>query len=169
MILTKPELIQSLQGEMKLLLHLVSKVDPAQLDYRPTSKQRSTIELLQYLSIFGPIHLRAILADSFDMNSWRSAWSAGEASAKQLKLHQAQAAIGSLSALYTELLEPCSDARLSEEIEMFGHKNSRTFLILNLVLSHYSAYRMQLFLYLKSSGREALNTMNLWVGIDGAM
>ena len=40
MILTKPELIQSLQGEMKLLLHLVSKVDPAQLDYRLTSKQR---------------------------------------------------------------------------------------------------------------------------------
>ena len=52
---------------------------------------------------------------------------------------------------------------------MFGHKNSRAFLILSLVLSHYSAYRMQLFLYLKSSGREELNTMNLWVGIDGAM
>ena len=168
MILTKPELIPSLQGEIKLLLHLVSKVDPAQLDYRPTSTQRSTIELLQYLSIFGPIHLRAILADSFDMDSWRNTWSTGEASAKQL-LHQAQAAITSLSPHCTELLESCSDARLSEEIEMFGHKNSRAFLILSLVLSHYSAYRMQLFLYLKSSGREELNTMNLWVGIDGAM
>jgi hypothetical protein len=29
-------------------------------------------------------------------------------------------------------------------------------------------YRMQLFLYLKASGREELNTMNLWAGMDAA-
>ena len=169
MILTKPELIQSLQGEIRLLLHLISKVDPAQIDYRPTPKQRSTIELLQYLSIFGPIHLNAILADTFDMDSWRSAWSTGATSAKQLNLGQAHAAIASLSALYTQLLEPCSDARLSEAFEMFGQKSTRAALIINLLLCHHSAYRMQLFLYLKSSGREELNTMNLWVGVDGKM
>ena len=31
------------------------------------------------------------------------------------------------------------------------------------------AYRMQLFLYLKACGREELNTMNLWVGMDQPM
>jgi hypothetical protein len=49
---------------------------------------------------------------------------------------------------------------------MFGSKGSRGSMIVNLVLCHYAAYRMQLFLYLKASGREELNTMNLWAGMD---
>jgi DNA-binding HxlR family transcriptional regulator len=32
------------------------------LDYRLTPKQRSLLELLQYLTIFGSIHLRTIKA-----------------------------------------------------------------------------------------------------------
>lgn len=51
MVLTKSELIESLQHEVRILLHLAGKVDRAQLDYRPTPKQRSTIELLQYLTV----------------------------------------------------------------------------------------------------------------------
>ena len=41
-------------------------------------------------------------------------------------------------------------------------------MLVNLVLCHYSAYRMQLFLYLKACGREELSTMNLWAGRDAA-
>ena len=55
MVITKSELIASLQDEVRILLHLASKVDPAKLDYRPTEKQRSTIELLRYLSMMGPV------------------------------------------------------------------------------------------------------------------
>ena len=36
MVLTKPELITALQNEVRILLHLASKIDRAQLDYRPT-------------------------------------------------------------------------------------------------------------------------------------
>jgi hypothetical protein len=49
---------------------------------------------------------------------------------------------------------------------MFEGKASRGSWLVSLVLKHYAAYRMQLFLYLKGSGREELNTMNLWVGRD---
>jgi hypothetical protein len=52
---------------------------------------------------------------------------------------------------------------------MFGTKSTRGSLLVNLVLSGYAAYRMQLFCYLKSCGREELSTMNLWAGVDGAM
>ncbi len=45
MVLTKTELIASLQHEVRILTHLCSKVRPEMLDYRPTPKQRSTIEL----------------------------------------------------------------------------------------------------------------------------
>ena len=41
MVLTKPELIGSLQNEVRILLHLASKIDRAKVDYRPTPKQRS--------------------------------------------------------------------------------------------------------------------------------
>lgn len=51
MVLTKSELVASLQNEVRILLHLASKIDRAKLDYRPTPNQRSTIELLQYLTV----------------------------------------------------------------------------------------------------------------------
>jgi hypothetical protein len=46
MVLTKSELIGSLQNEVRILLHLASKIEPPMLDYRPGPRQRSTIELL---------------------------------------------------------------------------------------------------------------------------
>jgi hypothetical protein len=47
MILTKDELIRSLENDVRILSHLTSKVEPGMLDYRPTPKQRSMLELLQ--------------------------------------------------------------------------------------------------------------------------
>jgi hypothetical protein len=37
-----------------------------------------------------------------------------------------------------------------------------------MVDTHYVAYHMQLFLYLKSCGREELSTMDLWAGRSAA-
>ncbi len=136
MVLTKDELIAALQGEVRILLHLASKVDPATLDYRPSPKQRSLLELLQYMTIMGPIHLRGILAAAFDMDAWRQAWSAGEAAAKVMNLEQVKDAIGKQPALFAELLGSCSDANLRTEIEMFGAKSSRGAMIVSLVLCH---------------------------------
>jgi hypothetical protein len=52
-------------------------------------------------------------------------------------------------------------------MEMFGNKASCGPWLVTMLLSHYAAYRMQLFLYLKNSGNEELNTLNLWAGMDG--
>ena len=41
--------------------------------------------------------------------------------------------------------------------------------IVSLVLGGCAAYRTQLFCYLKACGRDELNTMNLWAGMDAAM
>ena len=53
MALTKEELIGSLQNEVRILQHLCTKIEPTMVDYRPTPKQRSTIELLRYLTNMG--------------------------------------------------------------------------------------------------------------------
>jgi hypothetical protein len=167
-ILTKDELIASLEHEIRVLLHLASKVDSAMLDYRPSAKQRSMLELLQYLTIAFPIHLRVIHGGNFDMDTWRNSWRTQEAIAKARNLEQVRESIAGQTALFGELLRPLSEEEFRTPIEMFGHKGSRSLWIIRLVVSHYAAYRMQLFLYLKACGREELNTMNLWGGMDPA-
>jgi len=165
MVLTKEELIASLQNEVRILLHLASKIDPAKVDYRPSEKQRSILELLQYLSYMGPALLPAIQNGGFDP----AAWPAAENAATQLNLDQVVAEIGRQPALYAEALGAYSDADFRAEVEMFGRKSSRGYVLVNIILSGFAAYRTQLFLYLKACGREELNTFNLWAGMDGQM
>ena len=166
MILTKNEFISALRAEIRIVLHLASKAEPAMLAYRPTPKQRSLLELLQYFTIVGPIHMRGALRDKFDMDAWRADWRTNEPAAAALSFEQTKDAIAQLAAQFEAMLAPCTDADLRAPIEMFSHTASRGSFLLSLVLSHYTAYRMQLFLYLKSAGREELNTLNLWVGVD---
>lgn len=169
MVLSKGDLISMLDGEVRLLVHLVSKVEPAMLSYRPAHGQRSLLELLQYLTIMPPIHLRGAMASEFDQEAWGKTWNAEETIAHTLSLDEIRESIEGQRVLFDEVLGPCTDAQLRAEIEMFGRKASRASMIVSLVLSHYAAYRMQLFLYLKACGRPELNTMNLWVGIDRAL
>ena len=79
MVLTKDELIGSLKNEVRILLHLAGKIDRKQLDYRPTPKQRSTIELLRYMAVMGPMIIRGVKAGAFDGPAWQAALAEVEA------------------------------------------------------------------------------------------
>jgi hypothetical protein len=162
MVLTKPELIAALRNEVRILLHLAGKVDRTTLDYRPTPKQRSTFELLKYLSVMGPAFTQAAKG-GFEMSMWTAAMDAAEAR----DFDQTLAAIAGHADTYEALLADVSDADLRAEIDgLDGSKVSRGAFIVNLVLCGCAAYRTQLFLYLKACGREELSTMNLWAGAD---
>lgn len=163
MVLTKPELIESFQNEVRILLHLAGKVEPSMLDYRPTPGQRSTLELLRYLTVMGPALTEVAIAGAFDPE----AWSAAEQRAEALTFDEATAAIAAHNARYAELLEGVADEDFRAEVAIFGPPTSRGSFLVNQVLAGCAAYRTQLFLYLKACGREELNTMNLWVGEDG--
>jgi hypothetical protein len=162
MVLTKPELVASLQDEVRILLHLANKVDRSQLDYRPTPKQRSTMELLRYLSMMGPTVVRYAMTGSQDPNLWGDAAKAADAR----DFDQTLAAIAAQHDEYASLLDGVSDADFRGEIDSMGKKTSRGSILVNLVLCGCAAYRTQLFLYLKACGREELGTMNLWAGTD---
>jgi len=163
MVLTKAELITSLQMEVKILLHLASKVDRSKLDYRPTPKQRSTLELLRYLSMMGPTIVKYTTSGSQDPAIWADAAKAADAR----DFDQTVAAIAAQHDEYAALLGSMSDADFRVEVDsMTGGKTSRGALLVNLVLCGCAAYRTQLFVYLKACGREELGTMNLWAGID---
>jgi len=164
MVLTKTELIASLQNEARILLHLAGKIEPTMVDYRPTPNQRSTIELLRYLVIMGPSLVASATAGAFD----RDAWTTATAGAASLNVDQAISAIAAQPEAYASLLSGLSDDDFRAEITMFGSTSSVGAFIVGHVLCGCAAYRTQLFLYLKACGRAELSTMNLWVGMDAA-
>jgi hypothetical protein len=134
MVLTKPELIASFQNEVRILLHLAGKLAPADLDYRPTPKQRSAIELLRYLTVMGPELLQAAKMGAFDAESWTKA----EKAAESATFEQTLTALAAQPARYEALLADVSDADLRAEIDMFGMRSTRGFFIVNQVLSRCS-------------------------------
>ena len=84
MVLTKQELISSLRSEVRILLHLSSKIDKSKLDYRPTPKQRSILELLQYMAIMGPTQIAAVKAGVFTREAMMALWGLAEESAEAM-------------------------------------------------------------------------------------
>ena len=162
MVLTQSELIATLQHQVHILLHLATKIDRTKLDYRPTPKQRSTIELLHYLSIMGPTLVRAAKAGGFDPAVWTANLKAAEAR----DFDQTLAAIAAQKDDFATLISGMSDDAMRAEIEMFGQKSSVGAFLVNTVFGGYAAYRTQLFVYLKACGRVELSTMNLWAGVD---
>lgn len=163
MVLTKEELIGCLQKEVHILLHLCGKVEGGMVDYRPTGKQRSTLELLQYMAMMGPELLKCIRDGAFDTEAWGKA----EAAAKALDFDGVKAAIEAQMELYAAFLGGMSEEELVGEVSLFENKVSRARHIIDFVVCGHAAYRTQLFCYLKACGREELGTMNLWAGVDG--
>ena len=88
---------------------------------------------------------------------------------KDKNLQAALASIEKQSAGYAATLGDWTDSDFRGEVEMFGRKSTRGSILVNLVLCGFAAYRTQLFIYLKACGRDELNTMNLWAGIDAPM
>ena len=164
MVLTKAELIDALQTEIRILLHLAAKADQKALDYRPTAKQRSTLEVLRYLTMMGPALVDAATTGKFDLD----AWTASEQAATTRSADETLAAIAAQSDWYASALSGMSDADFRAEVAPFGDKTTRGAFIVRWVLSGLAAYRTQIFLYLKSCGREELGTSNLWRGMDAA-
>lgn len=162
MVLSKAELIGSLQHEVNILVHLAGKVDARSQDYRPTPKQRSTIEWLRYLSVMGPALVTATKTGTFD----GAAWGAANAKADAMNLEQVTAALSTLGDTFATEIGSIPDADLRNEIEMFGRKHTKGSFLVNMVLGGHAAYRTQIFNHLKSCGREELSTMNLWAGMD---
>lgn len=166
MVLTKDELIASLQNEVRVLLHLAGKVEPGMRDYRPTPKQRSAFELLKYMSIMGPQLVKGTKAGAFDVASWQAAQQEAEAR----NWDQTIAAIAKQADDYAREIGSMSDADFRGEMDMFGRgKTTKGAFLVNMVIAGHAAYRTQLFCYLKACGRDELNTMNLWGGMDAPM
>lgn len=157
-MISKDQYIAALTNEFRIIKHLAEKVTPEQLSHKPTEPQRTLQELMQYLtSIF------VAGADGI---------ATADAQAYKKYFGGAMPTLENFASLMDEqekkvleFFNPLSEEQLKEEIAMWGRTQSRALHMLGL-LNIASAYKMQLFLYMKQSGTTNIGTMNLWAGMD---
>lgn len=161
-MITKQQFIDSVLREIKIVKHLFTKITPGTLEYKPTEKQRTTLELLRYLSAMTVAATSAVAAGD------HTVFSKERAKAESLKPEEFLAAMDRQADEFQKLMSGLSEKQLNEEIDLWGtgRSQSRALWLLHLVLKGLVAYKMQLFLYIKASGNRGIGTSNLWQGED---
>ena len=162
---SKNNFLESLELETNICKHLQAKVDKDNLDYKPTDGQRSLLELLQYLTSSIEVPTRCLVD-----NDWSKAGEYME-KAKEVTLDNFCDRMDAQLAAAKEIVAPLSDSDFTTK-ETSLPTGANVILgpsLINFTLKFVTAYRMQLFLYLKSTGSSELNTLNCWFGIDAPM
>jgi hypothetical protein len=157
----KADFLKSLKQEAKIIKHLASVLTPAQLDYRPTAAQRSTLETLQYLS-YAPLATTEYLVSG----SWDH-YDAMAAAAKEVTPATIAKVIDKQVAAITKRLAKLGDAQILRKTvkSWSGKKMGLGEALIELVLKTATAYRMQLFLFAKASGSAQLTSSDCWQGV----
>ncbi len=159
-MLDKETFITSLKHEVKIITHLAAQLTPAHLDYRPTPGQRSTRELLRYLTIMGSGSIGYALSGNWDH------WEGLEKQSAGVELATFAEAMNRQHTGIMESLAGFTDAKL-RTLRMTTGAGIETTLghgLVETVLKSFAAYRMQLFLYAKAAGLSQLGYTDLWAG-----
>jgi hypothetical protein len=161
-MISKEAFIESALKEVNILKHLFTKITPGSLDYRPTEKQRSTKELLQYLSHGPALILKGIGRGKID-DIKTMAEETSKINPDDFPQH-----MDTLAGLIRSTIGPMTEKDFAEEIDLFGRgmAQSKALWLMEVVLKNLVGYKMQLFLYIKASGNLTVVTSNLWHGRD---
>lgn len=156
----KKAFLASLKHETKVITHLAAQLSPDKLDYRPSEKQRSTLDLLRFLATTGMGTTTYALTGSWDH------WGSVEEKAKAIDLANFPKAMQAQLKGITKALAKLNDAALKRKtVNSFNcGKTTLGAGLVEMVLKQLVAYRMQLFLYAKASGLPQLNTDDCWRG-----
>jgi hypothetical protein len=161
-MITREQLLTSMRHEVKVIQHLATKVPKTALDWRPTPGQRSTLELLRYLTIAAIVPVRAMIAGDWDHDEAYETASQSVTpelfpSAMEKQMHEIDHAIAAI---------PEADFLAKDATMPWGTPAKLGMALIDCGLKPLVAYRMQLFLYAKQSADPALGPANCWVGVD---
>ncbi len=152
------QFLRSYRKEALVTINLFSKIPPGGLDYRPTLGQRSTLELLRYLS-YGPYNgvCRIVAGD------WNLGVSTIEAT-KDMPASDFPARMAWQADAVERIVRAANpNSLLNDEITFpWGETMKRGEGLINCPLKWVTAYRMQLFLYVKQAGASHLGTPEAW-------
>lgn len=157
-MITKEQYLDGLVGEMNIMKHLAEKIKPEQLTHKPTEPQRTLLELMHYLTyIF-------IAGTDGSVNGDGNAWKK-YVTAPIPTLENFSEIMDKQIADVSSLISGMTEEGFKEEVNIWGRTQSKALHLLGL-LKMASAYKMQLFLYMKQSGTANISTSNLWAGMD---
>jgi hypothetical protein len=162
-MISKLEILESIAHETQIIKHIAGKLSEADLAYRPSEKQRSMLDLLQYLTCCSSVPATFIANDN-----WDAAERLSSASADVNLSNFATAMDAQLSFLHETFLNFDDQALSQKDSSMpWGKAVKAGAAIVSMCLSTLVAYRMQLFLYAKAAGLIELNRYDCWAGTDG--
>lgn len=161
-MLTKSEFLAALARETKILTHLSRQLKPKHLAFRFTPPQRSTLELLQYLTINAQAGVGWFLNGNWDH------WDALEAQAKMVTLPRFPAALKAQQRAVARLLAKVGEkewaTRRVVPMSGMGKGPALGVALFESTLTTCIGYRMQLFLQAKAAGLAKLKSSDLWHG-----
>ena len=157
----KEHLLLNIKREITLLKQLGANIKPDDLDFRPSEKVRSTYELMQYLSGIGSTMFRWFLVNDITPEV-----------RKEIADYRATLTIENFSERLEEQWKEIENymAGVTEEqlmqmqVELpWKEKMPLGAAIIAAPVKWLTAYRMELFLYLKMNGQHELVTKHAWV------
>jgi hypothetical protein len=161
-MISKQQFEASVLDEFRIIKHLATKVLPGTLDWRPSPKQRSILELMQYLSQSGATFTEVILKVDVSL------FGASSEKAKSVTPDNFAEHMDAQAEKFKELFAQFTDEELATEIDLWGtgRKQTKAESLFNGMLKGLTAYRMQLFTFIKASGRDDIGTNDVWQGVD---
>jgi hypothetical protein len=161
-MITRDQLIASMRHEAKVIKHLATKVPAGKLEWRPTPKQRSTLELLRYLTTCAVVPVKSMIH-----GGWEHAAAIEQASQSLSPAEFAHAMDAQMDEVEREIRAvPEQDFLTKGSTMPWGTPTKLGVALVDCGLKTLVAYRMQLFLYAKESGNADLGPANCWVGVD---
>ncbi len=155
---TREQFWKSASNEVRIIKHLATKIPEGKGDYRPSAAQRSTLELLQYLSATGMTTFKVMLTEN------KNSYEDYVAFKESVTIENFRDKMDEQEREMKEMFEKITDEDLKKEFDYYGNRTKAEHLIEG-ILKTFAAYRMQLFLYVKACGAH-VSTMDVWAGVD---
>lgn len=165
--MNKAQVLSSLQQEVKIVKHLFTKIKTENLSYSPAIKMRTMEELLRYLSYAGVATINWYCGNE-DKETAKATYKAYVAKAEKFAIENFADEMDAQLNEIADFLDKISEDDFATKTVKIITGKVCTFneAIVNTSLKYLTAYRMQLFLYLKQVDNSELNTINCWIGMD---
>ncbi len=161
-MITKDQLIASMRHETNVIRHLGAKVTADMLDYRPTETQRSMLELLQYMTRMAASPAVYVVTGGWDHSEVM------DEDSGRVTLETFDAEMAKQMTIIEDALADLDEtaATAAPSAMPWGTPTTQSAGLMDMPLKVLTAYRMQLFLYLKSCGVADIGPANCWIGVD---
>lgn len=158
-MITQQQLLEAIVHECEICKRLYGELPAGAHDYRPTEGQRSTLELLRYMSFGLAATAHALFEGNWD---W---WNANEEKAKAMPFEGFPAAMDEQIEEFRGLFSEIKAEEFAEKPVTTKLLTSDQPLCVGLLKKCYAfcvGYKMQLFLYAKAAGASKLGTGECW-------